>query len=162
MGLDISVSIVCGVRASDVFPQGYRKTDRQVQLTNAFGEPTGKTETLEEWYLDCHQGSFLVGDNKEALSRQYGGTKVDVSLNSLFDTDNDNETDWIHFSDPQSKDLSHFFFGIKIPGTGPLEFNCQIPLVVPKGIVTSVKQQLFDRFAYDGEPSTVAIIYYSY
>jgi hypothetical protein len=158
MVLDISVSIVCGVRASDVFPQGYRKETRPVQMFNIFGEPTETIKTLEEWYLDCPSQSFLVADNKQALSEQYGRDRINVSLNSLFN----DETDWIHYSDPESNELSHFFFGIEIPGTGPLEFNCQIPLVVPKGIVTSVKQQLFDRFAYDGEPSTVAIVYYSY
>jgi hypothetical protein len=158
MGLNLSVSIICGVRASDVFPQGYRKETRPVQMFNGFGEPTGKTKNLKEWYLDCPKQSFLVADNKQALSGKYLEDRVEVSLNSLFN----DETDWIHYSDPESNELSHFFFGIEIPGTGPLEFNCKIPLVVPKGIVTSVKQQLFDRFAYDGKPSTVAIVYYSY
>lgn len=171
MGLDIHVSIVCGVKASDLFPSGLREVSNSVQTFDKLGRPTGRRAQLKELYLDCPTGSFLVGTNEEALAETFGSDRISISFSSLFlefgpedeDVTYDDER-WIHTSSPDSQDLSQVIIGLLIPGNTQNEsddkFNYQVPSMIPENLVSQVRQELQTRFEYKGEVHTIAVVYY--
>ena len=174
MGLDVSVLMVCGVKASDIFPQGYRKESRQIQTVNALGKPTGRTKTLKEWYLDCSAGSFLVGNNESALTDAYSSDRVEVGMSAIFgesDADDeacDSDYDWIHASDWNSNKLEQFVIGLEIDpvehltSSGESDLNYKFQTTIPEQLVSRVRQELSTRFGYQGEIYTIAVVHYSY
>lgn len=170
MGLDISVSMVCGVKASDIFPQGYRKESRQIQTVDALGEQTGQTKTLKEYFLDCPNGNFFVGSNKKALTSSYGGDRIEVTLSKIFGSENeyDSENEWIHSSDPETYLLEQYVIGLEIDSTKYVlpasqnTYNLQVPTTIPEDLVSRVQEELSTRFGYQGEIHAIAVVDYSY
>jgi hypothetical protein len=171
MGLDISVSMVCGVKASDLFPSGLRECSRSVQTFDALGRPTGRTVQLKEIYLDSPTESFLVGTNEGALSKPYGSDQVSLRFSSLFtnfEAEDENATDerWVHVSSCESQGLSQVIIGLLIPEDSQNEpdnkFNYQVPAKTPDDLVFQVRQELRSRFGYEGMVHAIAVVYYSY
>lgn len=160
MGLDVHVSVVCGVLASDVFPAGYRVEREIIQTVNPLGEPTGMTATLTEWYLDCPLASFLVADNKNNLSAD----PSTVNMAPLFAQSDYRQ--WVHFSDHCSSKLSQYVFGLKILGdtysVERYDFNYSIALSGYDVLAGSVERKMFEKFAYKGEPRLISVVQYSY
>jgi hypothetical protein len=87
-------------------------------------------------------------------------------MNVLFQEDEDEESDWVHFSDYDSSALGQVVIGLEISGDnfapGENEYNCQTPLSVSEDLVSEVRQELLSRFGYQGTISTIAVVNYSY
>jgi hypothetical protein len=150
MGYDASLSIVCGARLSDIFPEGVTKVISTVQRTDGFGTLICQFQ-LTEYFL----GSICVGNNKS------GSAKIKLA-DALDSTGDDEENEgWLHYSDYECGLPDEWIVGRLIAASSTKNVLLLPTVEYIETFEPEVSRFLLDRFQYAGDVECFAVLNHS-